>query len=168
MRPPLQRSPPRGVFEHRTVRPHSSVPMRHIASVERLTLLCLSRLRGPEGSALNDHSRAYRSYIASPAWRARRDAYFARWGRYCRGCFTRRRIHLHHGDYSQLGNEPDEALWGLCASCHRLAHRYFDSGRCRTLHQATWAAVKAQRRHAKKAAARRKRLKRWLNALRGR
>ena len=140
--------------------------MRDEASVERLALLRLPRLRSPEGFALNGHNREYERYLRSPEWQDRKARYYQRWGRVCRACWSTRRVELHHLSYEHAftGQEPDDDLIGLCHQHHQDAHTAMDSGRFRDLRGATLYVVARTRQRAKKI----KRLKRWLNALRSR
>lgn len=61
----------------------------------------------------------YRKYLRSPQWQAKREAWFAKNGRWCRGC---RRTHgplqLHHITYERLGREALSDLTALCPKCH--------------------------------------------------
>jgi len=66
----------------------------------------------------------YRAYLASPAWRKRRDAAIARAGGNCERCgisrYTRR-LEVHHKTYDRFGAEPPEDLIVLCEPCHKPA-----------------------------------------------
>jgi len=56
---------------------------------------------------------------------------------------------LHHLSYAHVGNEPDGDLVGLCRQHHALAHKYWDSGRYKTIRSATSAMI-AKVRHGKR------------------
>lgn len=71
----------------------------------------------------------YREYITSDLWRIRKRRYFETHERKCRGCNSRKRIHLHHKTYKRLGEERDADLVPLCHSCHTALHtRQKDTG----------------------------------------
>lgn len=59
----------------------------------------------------------------SAAWRKRRAAYIAEHGLACRGCGKdKAKNHLHHLEYTVLGQEPDDDLIPLCGRCHKALH----------------------------------------------
>lgn len=66
----------------------------------------------------------YREYMASPEWRQRKIRFFATTARVCAACETTVDIQVHHHTYERLGVELDADLVAVCASCHRLIHRY--------------------------------------------
>lgn len=71
-----------------------------------------------------EHSTAYREYMASPAWsRRKRRWYRCHLRRRCRVCW-KRKVHLHHRDYSRLGRERNRDLIPLCEKHHRDLHTY--------------------------------------------
>ena len=63
----------------------------------------------------------YLSYIASPAWRTRRQRAIERAGNRCQVCGEARRLQVHHVTYERLGNEKDGDLTVLCWYCHTWA-----------------------------------------------
>lgn len=68
---------------------------------------------------------AYREYIASPAWRAKRQLVLERDGFCCRGCgipISLRTLQVHHLTYANFRNEPLEDLITLCIPCHEKTH----------------------------------------------
>jgi len=78
-----------------------------------------------ELGAKNSNFRAtYERHMASPHWRARRDAYFKLHPYVCHGCGTDEALHLHHVTYERMGTERDADLMPLCQSCHALVHEY--------------------------------------------
>jgi len=67
-------------------------------------------------------SSAYRVYMQSPAWRARRAQAIARAGMRCEECgLYGRGLEVHHLTYDNLGHEPDSDLQVLCLDCHPAA-----------------------------------------------
>lgn len=88
----------------------------------------------------DQHRARYAAYITSAAWYQRRDE----WARdeaarlapapiRCRGGCGREwsveRDDLHHCDYTRLGAEAHEDLWGMCRHCHTALHDVLDSSR---------------------------------------
>lgn len=77
------------------------------------------------GAQKSSNFRAtYERHMASPHWRARRDAYFGRHPYVCHGCGTVEALHLHHVTYDRMGTERDSDLMPLCQPCHALVHEY--------------------------------------------
>ena len=74
--------------------------------------------------AEKNHRQVYEQYITSPAWSARRFAYFQRHVYECRACGAGERLHLHHVTYERMGNEYDDDLMPLCEPCHVAVHKY--------------------------------------------
>ena len=81
---------------------------------------------------------AYRDYMASPAWSARRRRWALTWtARHggppsCLVCGARWRLNrddLHHRSYARLGREADRDLIALCRRCHQVVHRVLESDR---------------------------------------
>jgi len=66
-------------------------------------------------------SPQYIGYIASSAWRVRRQRAIERAGGKCQVCGDRRFLQVHHNDYGRLGHEADEDLTVLCWYCHAVA-----------------------------------------------
>lgn len=63
----------------------------------------------------------YLAYIASAAWKRRRDDRIAKAGNACEHCgYTvwSRKLEVHHKTYERLGHERDEDLEVLCEDCH--------------------------------------------------
>lgn len=70
----------------------------------------------------------YASYMASPAWWARR----RRWYREasadgepaCIGCDQQWTLDddMHHVTYERLGDESHDDLWPMCRECHDFVH----------------------------------------------
>lgn len=66
----------------------------------------------------------YRAYLASPAWRKRRAAAFARAGDKCERCGIpafAARLEVHHVTYERFGAELPGDLETLCQKCHKTA-----------------------------------------------
>ncbi|KJL45745.1 hypothetical protein [Microbacterium trichothecenolyticum] len=109
---------------------------------------------------------AYREYLQSPVWFARRDRWFtdhARTGQplTCAGCgatATKRELQLHHLDYhwaiirdgTFLAREAHDDLIPMHATCHELLHRLIDRDPVlayhRTRRDATLIAINQLRR----------------------
>lgn len=69
---------------------------------------------------------SYNNYIKSNEWTNRRNEYFTTHAKMCLACSSvDSPIHLHHGSYQCLGNEPDNHLFPLCNKCHEMFHRSF-------------------------------------------
>ena len=68
-------------------------------------------------------SSAYRAYIQSPEWNECRVAAINRAGRRCQLCGQVGKLHVHHNNYSRLGNEEDRDLTVLCEACHNDFHK---------------------------------------------
>lgn len=64
----------------------------------------------------------YKTYIKSPAWKARRLAFFKKYGKQCTVCGSRTRVGLHHISYRHVGRELDEELVALCWTHHEAYH----------------------------------------------
>ena len=72
------------------------------------------------------HSDAYRDYINSPQWKAKREAVLTRDKHTCRRC-GQAATEVHHKTYDHLGQEPYCDLESLCAECHRKADQERES-----------------------------------------
>lgn len=70
----------------------------------------------------------YSAYLATAAWRQRRERAIARAGRRCQLCnASEQESHLqaHHRTYERLGAEAEGDLTVLCTECHEYFHRVF-------------------------------------------
>jgi hypothetical protein len=70
----------------------------------------------------------YEEYLASPQWRARREAAIAAAGRRCQLCNASEMesfLQAHHRTYERLGEEASGDLTILCSECHEYFHRVF-------------------------------------------
>jgi hypothetical protein len=80
----------------------------------------------PEGAAAGPRppleGEAYRRYLRSDAWAARRERALRRAGGRCGRCGAGVPAEVHHLTYERLGAERDGDLIALCAPCHRDAH----------------------------------------------
>lgn len=65
---------------------------------------------------------AYRRYLASPQWAAKRRAVLERENFTCQGCRSSRACDVHHLTYAHIGNELLFELVALCRTCHETAH----------------------------------------------
>jgi len=65
----------------------------------------------------------YLAYLASPAWKKKRQEAFKSHGRTCQRCGKRaRRLHVHHKTYRRLFREEMADLEVLCIPCHKKEH----------------------------------------------
>lgn len=96
---------------------------------------------------MNDFDPKYVKYIQSDTWKRKCQAYFMRYGRYCKACGTTKGpIQVHHMDYARLGIEPFADLVSVCAPCHRGIHQLHRSrGRRISLREATNLYIKQRR-----------------------
>lgn len=111
------------------------------------------------------HPKWIRDYYASDVWTERKHSFYRTHQRRCTACFKRGKdIQLHHRQYSGIvgdrvvvlerhynwGSEPDEWLTPLCGRCHKSTHAVDDSGKFKTLAEATdWWISHMQRRKAR-------------------
>lgn len=88
----------------------------------------------------------YNKYLKSPQWKAKRELWFATYGKYCRACGTTfGPIQLHHMTYERLGRESMRDLVALCTKCHREVETlYRRAGRSDRM-MITLAFIKARR-----------------------
>ena len=68
------------------------------------------------------HRHAYREYMASGSWSARKARYYSAHPRRCAVCGCAE-VDLHHATYERMGRERDEDLVPLCADHHQMVHR---------------------------------------------
>lgn len=66
-------------------------------------------------------TQAYRDYLASPEWSARRRRALMLAGHKCQDCGVKKHLEVHHLTYDYLGEESDSDLRVLCPACHRVA-----------------------------------------------
>lgn len=66
----------------------------------------------------------YIEYInRSSEWKLKREETFKLKGKKCQRCFSKKRLHVHHGTYSRLYNEDIvNDLYILCNNCHEEYH----------------------------------------------
>lgn len=103
---------------------------------ERLTLRRKKEKKGAK------HSK-YTTYINSKVWERRRNDFWKKHSRRCAVCDTAKFIHLHHMDYSSMGNEPDEHLVALCKEHHAQYHK--ENGVSRHMIRTTHAFIEKER-----------------------
>lgn len=100
----------------------------------------------------------YGTYMASPAWFRRREAWLEAWTtahgeptcRVCGAPWTLRSGDLHHRTYARLGEERWTDLIPLCRTCHTELHRLLQGSpgwRRMPREQGTDALVAVLRRH---------------------
>lgn len=91
-------------------------------------------------------SRNYIEYMRSPRWQKKRQTVFNYYGKRCYACRTTKgHIHVHHLDYSRLGNERLQDLMPLCADCHKTVTTIYRRNRRRGLRRVTMEYVKMMR-----------------------
>ncbi len=73
--------------------------------------------------------KRYLSYLRSPEWHSwnpegnrARALRRANWT--CQICKIHPAVHVHHWEYSRLGNERPEDLCAVCLWCHNKLHAY--------------------------------------------
>lgn len=64
----------------------------------------------------------YDDYLSSDHWQDIRQLALERAQHRCVTCNSSKSLHVHHRNYSRLGNERIEDLTVLCADCHALFH----------------------------------------------
>lgn len=70
-------------------------------------------------------THSYKRYLKSPQWQAKRQQWFATYGKWCRGCLRKDGpIQLDHMSYENLGNEPLSSLMAFCPKCHREKEKF--------------------------------------------
>lgn len=88
------------------------------------------RLRG-------EHSRQwwadYNAYLATPAWRERRQKVLDRAAGLCEGCRANRADVVHHLTYERVGREMLFDLVAVCQPCHEQIHPHMDRHEVTTL-----------------------------------
>lgn len=65
----------------------------------------------------------YTKYIKSERWKAKRELYWAKNGRWCRACGGTDNLIVHHMTYDHFMREPLTDLMGLCYADHKEVHR---------------------------------------------
>ena len=83
-----------------------------------------------------EHTKTYKSYMKSDAWKEKRRERLALDNNHCVMCGRPNKgkdgkevLQVHHITYKHLGNEPLEDLVSLCPSCHRKIHKYYNRAR---------------------------------------
>lgn len=93
------------------------------------------------------HSDAYKRYLKSPRWEAKRKMYFAKYGRVCQACKKRGGpLNLHHKSYDNLFNEPLADLVALCLDCHREVEALHRKSGRRNLRATTMKFIRDKRK----------------------
>lgn len=64
-------------------------------------------------------TQSYQKYLATPAWRNRRNRSLKLASYRCQKCAAGRGLQVHHLTYDRIGREWDSDLEVLCESCHR-------------------------------------------------
>jgi 5-methylcytosine-specific restriction endonuclease McrA len=66
--------------------------------------------------------KGYDAYLASPAWKTKREKVLSRANGTCDGCGDRPPVQVHHLTYKHVGNEFLWELRAVCNACHDRAH----------------------------------------------
>jgi 5-methylcytosine-specific restriction endonuclease McrA len=66
----------------------------------------------------------YLKYIGSAAWKAKRQQYFALYGKKCQVCNSRQNIKIHHRTYARFGRELLVDILALCQQHHLEVHKF--------------------------------------------
>ena len=64
----------------------------------------------------------YNEYLLTPEWKQRRSLVMRRANGICEGCLSENAIHVHHTNYTHVGDELLFDLVALCEACHSKAH----------------------------------------------
>jgi hypothetical protein len=64
----------------------------------------------------------YQAYLSSEGWKAKRNMILNMWGNRCALCNEGGELHLHHRDYSRVGNEEVTDVIPLCKKHHEIFH----------------------------------------------
>jgi hypothetical protein len=68
-------------------------------------------------------AKSYQDYLASPAWKQRRDLVMWRAHGICEACLSARAEEVHHLTYEHIGHEMMWELKAICRACHEKIHR---------------------------------------------
>ena len=77
----------------------------------------------------------YQEYLNSEGWKAKRAMILNMWGNRCALCNRIGSLHLHHRDYSNIGNEKVTDVIPLCDVHHRLTHKALPMDELEELHR---------------------------------
>lgn len=77
----------------------------------------------------------YQEYLKSEGWKAKRAMILNMWGNRCALCNKSGVLHLHHRDYSKVGNEEVTDVIPLCELHHRLIHKPLPMDELEELHR---------------------------------
>jgi 5-methylcytosine-specific restriction endonuclease McrA len=69
-----------------------------------------------------ERRRQYDAYMASPAWRRKRQMVLDRDGGICQGCRKHAASEVHHMTYVRFGCEMLFDLVSVCEDCHDKIH----------------------------------------------
>lgn len=83
-------------------------------------LFFLSKLKK---SQKTQKRQTYGEYLKSRHWHHKRSMFAKTHLRFCRACFTKDNLHLHHKTYVRRGREKNRDLVYLCKDCHAEVHR---------------------------------------------
>ena len=72
----------------------------------------------------DDFFSEYDVYLASDAWKQKRQKVLARAGNVCEGCRDALPTEVHHLSYEHVGDELLFQLVALCHSCHQKIHAH--------------------------------------------
>lgn len=81
-------------------------------------------LKRPAWIPTNEFWVAYKSYLLSPEWRAKREELFALRGKKCERCSSTNKIQVHHKNYYRIFKELLSDLEVLCRVCHEHEHAH--------------------------------------------
>ena len=91
-------------------------------------------------------TQAYKDYLKSERWKAKRQQVFAHYGKRCYACRKQAKVlHVHHLTYDRLFREAMGDLIPLCVPCHRALTKVYKSNRRRGLRRVTMEFVKKKR-----------------------
>jgi 5-methylcytosine-specific restriction endonuclease McrA len=91
-------------------------------------------------------TKAYRDYLRSDKWKAKRQAVFKHYGKRCYACGKQPKVlHVHHLTYDRLFRERLGDLIPLCVPCHKELTAVYKKKRSRGLRIVTMEFVKKKR-----------------------
>ena len=65
----------------------------------------------------------YTEYLNSDYWKETRERILSKRGVKCAICGSKENLHVHHTNYSNVGNEDERFLYPLCRDCHFKLHQ---------------------------------------------
>lgn len=79
--------------------------------------------KGKSKKGFSKRRAKYEEYLRSDEWAQLRIDLFKHRGYVCERCNNKKKLQVHHKNYSNLFNEEPEDLEILCEKCHREEHK---------------------------------------------